>query len=127
MDVLMHRDGLDGRAFHLVSPEPMPLLDVVNSFLRAAGAPTVSLPIDRRVVAPVTNVVKAALRLPGATLASHVLLDRLAVPPERAGVEVERERALVGIGGPEEHLREGGHALLPVHDLDPGDDIAKRS
>ncbi len=82
IDVLMHKKGLDGRAFHLVSPEPMPLLDVVNAFLRAAGAPTVSVPIDRRVVAPITNVVRAALRVPGATLASTVVLDRLAVPPE---------------------------------------------
>ena len=82
MDELMHREGLDGRAFHLVSPEPMPLLDVVNAFLRAAGAPTVSLPVDRRVSGPMAGVVRAALRLPGATVASHVLLDRLAVPPE---------------------------------------------
>ena len=82
MDVLMHRDGLDGRAFHLVAPEPMPLLDVVNAFLRAAGAPTISLPVDRRVVAPITGLVRTALRLPGATIASHVLLDRLAVPRE---------------------------------------------
>jgi NAD(P)-dependent dehydrogenase (short-subunit alcohol dehydrogenase family) len=82
MDVLIHRNGLDGRAFHLVSPEPMPLLDVVNAFLRAAGAPTVSLPVDRRIVAPIANVVRGALRLPGATVASHVVLDRLAVPPE---------------------------------------------
>ncbi|MDQ1685406.1 MAG: hypothetical protein QOC82_2143 [Frankiaceae bacterium] len=83
MDVLMHRDGLDGRAFHLVSPEPMPLLDVVNAFLRAAGAPTVSLPVDRRVVAPLTGLLsRAAALVPGATVASHVLLDRLAVPPE---------------------------------------------
>jgi thioester reductase-like protein/short-subunit dehydrogenase len=84
MDVLMHREGLDGRAFHLVSPEPMPLLDVVNAFLRAAGAPTVSLPVDRRIVAPMAGLVRAALRIPGASVASHVLLDRLAVPPEVA-------------------------------------------
>src|SRR4029077_11695509 len=35
MDVLIHRDGLDGRAFHLMSPEPQSLLDVVNAFLHA--------------------------------------------------------------------------------------------
>ena len=47
---LMHVDGLDGRAFHLVSPEPQPLLDVVNAFSAAAGGPVVALPIDRRIV-----------------------------------------------------------------------------
>jgi NAD(P)-dependent dehydrogenase (short-subunit alcohol dehydrogenase family) len=78
----MHKAGLDGRAFHLVSPEPQPLLDVVNAFLRAAGAPTVSVPVDRRLVAPVVDAVSALSRVPGVTLASHVLLDRLAVPPE---------------------------------------------
>src|SRR5206468_10164002 len=62
MDVLIHRPGLDGHAFHLVSPEPQPLLDVVNVFLRASGAPTVQLPIDRRVVAPATLAVRTALR-----------------------------------------------------------------
>jgi thioester reductase-like protein len=82
MDVLMHKPGLDGRAFHLVSPKPQPLLDVVNAFMRAAGAPTVSMPIDRRLVSPVTRLVEAATRLPGVTVATNVLLDRLAVPPE---------------------------------------------
>jgi NAD(P)-dependent dehydrogenase (short-subunit alcohol dehydrogenase family) len=82
MDVLMHRQGLDGRAFHLVSPQPQPLVEVVNTFLRAAGAPEVVLPVHRRVVAPVTGLLRTALRIPGATVAAHVLLDRLAVPPE---------------------------------------------
>jgi NAD(P)-dependent dehydrogenase (short-subunit alcohol dehydrogenase family) len=82
MDALMHKPGLDRRAFHLVSPEPQPLLDVVNAFLRAAGAPTVTVPIDRRLVAPVAFAVKAAGTVPGATVAAHVLLDRLDVPPE---------------------------------------------
>ena len=82
MDALMHRPGLDGQAFHLVSPEPQPLLEVVNAFLRAAGAPTVSVPVDRRLVGPAVSAIRAATRVPGATLASHVVLDRLAVPPE---------------------------------------------
>ena len=82
MDVLMHKRGLDGRAFHLVAPKPQPLLDVVNAFMRAAGAPTVTMPIDRRLVSPVTRLVEAATRIPGVTVATNVLLDRLAVPPE---------------------------------------------
>src|SRR3954468_20557350 len=82
MDVLMHKPDLDGQAFHLVSPEPQPLLEVVNAFLRAAGAPTVSVPVDRRLVGPAVSALRTATRLPGAALASHVVLDRLAVPPE---------------------------------------------
>ena len=82
MDALMHKSDLDGRAFHLVSPEPQSLLDVVNAFTRAAGGPTVTLPIDRRLVTPATRLVEAATRVPGVTIATNVLLDRLAVPPE---------------------------------------------
>jgi len=82
MDELMHRPGLDGRAFHLVDPQPQPLLDVVNAFSRAAGGPTVQLPIDRRLVAPAMRLVGLAGKLPGASLALEVVLDRLAVPPE---------------------------------------------
>jgi NAD(P)-dependent dehydrogenase (short-subunit alcohol dehydrogenase family) len=40
------------------------------------------VPIDRRVVAPAVSAIRAVTRLPGATLATNVLLDRLAVPPE---------------------------------------------
>jgi NAD(P)-dependent dehydrogenase (short-subunit alcohol dehydrogenase family) len=82
MVVLMHRDGLDGRAFHLVSPEPQPLLDVVNTFSTAAGGPTVVLSIDRRIVGPLTSLLSLAQQVPGVTIAENVLLDRLAVPPE---------------------------------------------
>jgi len=82
MDALIHHDGLNGRAFHLVSPEPQSLLSVVNAFLRAAGAPAVSLPIDRRLLAPASALLRAASRVPGSRVATHVLFDRLAVPPE---------------------------------------------
>jgi thioester reductase-like protein len=82
MDVLVHLPDADGRAFHLVSPEPQPLLDVVNTFARAAGAPAVTVPVDRRVVAPVVRLLGQVERLPGVMVARDVLLDRLAVPPE---------------------------------------------
>jgi NAD(P)-dependent dehydrogenase (short-subunit alcohol dehydrogenase family) len=82
MDHLMHVDGLDGRAFHLVSPEPQPLLDVVNAFSAAAGGPVVGLPIDRRISMPAWSLVERAQQLPGLSIASGVLLDRLAIPPE---------------------------------------------
>jgi NAD(P)-dependent dehydrogenase (short-subunit alcohol dehydrogenase family) len=82
MDVLVNKDGLDGRAFHLVAPEPQPLVDVVRTFARAAGGPAIAMPIDRRLVAPAMRALGLAQRLPGVTPARDVLLDRLAVPPE---------------------------------------------
>jgi thioester reductase-like protein len=39
IDFLAHKPGLDGRAFHLVNPEPQPTLEVLNVFARVAGAP----------------------------------------------------------------------------------------
>ena len=82
IDALVHRPALDGRAFHLVSPRPQSLVDVVNAFARAAGAPVVALPVDRRLVSPVLRGLSLLGRMPGVTAARNVLLDRLAVPPE---------------------------------------------
>ncbi len=82
MDHLMHVDGLDGKAFHLVAPEPQPLLDVVNAFSEAAGGPVVSLPIDRRVSGPLRTLLAFTEAIPGVTVARNVVLDRLAIPAE---------------------------------------------
>ena len=46
MDEIAHRPGLDGRAFHLVSPRPQRSAEVVNAFARAAGAPRIAMSID---------------------------------------------------------------------------------
>ncbi|MBV9292924.1 MAG: SDR family oxidoreductase [Frankiales bacterium] len=110
IDVLVHRDGLDGRAFHLVAPEPQPLLDVVNTFARAAGAPAVAVPVDRRVVVPALRLLSFVERVPGASVARDVLFDRLAVPPEVVphstfrpvfdATDAQRELATAGVQVP---------------------------
>jgi short-subunit dehydrogenase/thioester reductase-like protein len=48
MDYLGHLEGRDGEAFHLVNPEPQPVVDMMNAFCSAAGAPHFATPIDRR-------------------------------------------------------------------------------
>lgn len=48
MEHLAHVPGLDGRAFHLVNPEPQPVIDVVNAIAGAAGAPTFATPVGRK-------------------------------------------------------------------------------
>jgi NAD(P)-dependent dehydrogenase (short-subunit alcohol dehydrogenase family) len=50
MDHLAHLPGHDGEAFHLVNPEPQPVVDMVNAFCAAAGAPQFATPLDRRMV-----------------------------------------------------------------------------
>jgi NAD(P)-dependent dehydrogenase (short-subunit alcohol dehydrogenase family) len=49
MDHIAHCPDLDGQAFHLVNPEPQPVVDVVNAFCAAAGAPRFATPVDRGV------------------------------------------------------------------------------
>jgi NAD(P)-dependent dehydrogenase (short-subunit alcohol dehydrogenase family) len=82
MDVLMHRDGLDGRAFHLVSPEPQPLHSVVDAISTAAGGSRLFVGFGRSLVGPVGGLLARAGRLPGVTIALDVVLDRLAIPPQ---------------------------------------------
>ena len=49
MDHLAHLPDRDGEAFHLVNPEPQPVVDMINMFCAAAGAPTFATPVDRNV------------------------------------------------------------------------------
>ena len=83
---LMHADGLDGRAFHLVNPKPQPLVEVYNAFAKAAGAPRVAVSVPRGVVraasrwaAPLAGL---AGQLPGVAAARDVALRQAGIPPE---------------------------------------------
>jgi NAD(P)-dependent dehydrogenase (short-subunit alcohol dehydrogenase family) len=49
LDHLAHLPGHDGEAFHLVNPEPQPVVEMLNMFCAAAGAPRFATPVDRRV------------------------------------------------------------------------------
>jgi NAD(P)-dependent dehydrogenase (short-subunit alcohol dehydrogenase family) len=49
MDHIAHVPDRDGEAFHLVNPDPQPVVEMVNLFCAAAGAPRFATPIDRRV------------------------------------------------------------------------------
>jgi len=93
MDHLAHLPGRDGEAFHLVNPEPQPVVDVINGFCAAAGAPRFATPVDRRTTDAVPfSLVPRRLR-PSTMLADLVrtgpvqaLLDqtvgRLGIPAE---------------------------------------------
>lgn len=65
MDHLAHLSKRDGEVFHLVNPEPQSVIDMVNAFCAAAGAPTFATPIDRRFsergpIAKLPNALKPA-------------------------------------------------------------------
>ena len=112
MDALIHADGLDGRAFHLVHPRPQRLLDVYNALADAAGAPRVRVGLPRVAFAPAALGLSLAGRLPGALVARDLLLARLGIPPEVlphmtfapefSAVETRRELARLGVAAPPE-------------------------
>jgi NAD(P)-dependent dehydrogenase (short-subunit alcohol dehydrogenase family) len=70
MDHLAHVPGHDGEAFHLVNPEPQPLVDTVNVIARAAGAPRFATPVTRKAFAWMPSRVH-----PG-RIANHLLQAR---------------------------------------------------
>ncbi|MFA6574947.1 MAG: SDR family oxidoreductase [Nocardioides sp.] len=116
MDHLAHLPDRDGEAFHLVNPEPQPVVDMVNAFCRAAGAPTFATPIDRSVTRGPMSLVPRRLH-PSAIATGLVRLapvqavldqtvGRLGIPAEVLGHSSftavfdsrRTEKALVGSG-----------------------------
>ena len=117
MDHLAHQPGLDGEAFHLVNPEPQPVVDLVNTFATAAKAPRFAVPVDRRVTGVLPHgllpralrpggLIGNALRTAPVQLALRETIGRLGVPPEVLShvsfpstyASRRTERALAGSG-----------------------------
>ena len=132
MDHIAHKPGLDGQAFHLVNPEPISTVDLVNTFASAAKAPQFAVPVDRSVTArlPIAmlpralqpaNLLGAALRSAPVHLALNQTIGRLGIPPavlehvSFPSVYASRstEKALSGSG----HLR-ARPRLLRLHPVD---------
>ncbi|PRX49918.1 thioester reductase-like protein [Prauserella shujinwangii] len=78
---LVTKDGLDGRAFHLVNPEPQPVAAVYNAFAKAAGAPTVDLEFGEGISKNLVRLARLSEHLPGVTIARDAVLERLGIPP----------------------------------------------
>ncbi|MFI7115710.1 SDR family oxidoreductase [Amycolatopsis sp. NPDC049868] len=81
LNALVTMKGLDGRAFHLVNPEPQPVVSVYNAFAKAAGAPTISVQLNERVSKGIVNLVKLSEHIPGFTIARDAVMERLGIPP----------------------------------------------
>ncbi|MGA8249051.1 MAG: SDR family oxidoreductase [Nocardioides sp.] len=92
IDHLAHLEGHDGEAFHLVNPEPQPVVEVLNAFSAGAGAPRFATPVDRGTAGGLTSLVPARLRplrlantlvrTPPVQLLLEQTVGRLGVPPE---------------------------------------------
>jgi NAD(P)-dependent dehydrogenase (short-subunit alcohol dehydrogenase family) len=95
MDHLAHLDGHDGETFHLVNPEPQPVVDLVNSFCAAAGSPQFATPVDRGTAGGLLGLLPGPLRplrLTGTLVRSGPVqavleqtVGRLGIPPEVLG------------------------------------------
>lgn len=80
MDHIAHAEGLDGRTFHLVDPEPKGTVETINVFARIARAPRIAIHFD----APADGAVARAASVVGAfpmRLAGAVLNSTLGIPP----------------------------------------------
>ncbi len=93
MEHIAHQPDLDGQAFHLVNPEPLNTVGLINSFAGAAKAPQFAVPIDRSITSMLptsllpsavrpANLIGAALRLPPVHMALNQTIGRLGIPPE---------------------------------------------
>jgi NAD(P)-dependent dehydrogenase (short-subunit alcohol dehydrogenase family)/thioester reductase-like protein len=93
MDHLGHLPDRDGEAFHLVNPEPQPVVDMVNAFCAAAGAPQFATPVGRNLTnaGPLAlipprlrplNLMTAVIRTAPAQLLLEQTIGRLGLPAE---------------------------------------------
>jgi NAD(P)-dependent dehydrogenase (short-subunit alcohol dehydrogenase family) len=95
MDHIAHLPDRDGEAFHLVNPEPQSVVEMINAFCSAAGAPKFATPIDRNLTGGATRLLPQSLRPTSLfsavvrTMPAQVLLDqtlgRLGIPAEVVG------------------------------------------
>jgi len=73
MDHIAHQEGLDGRTFHLVDPEPKSMLETLDLFARVAGAPRFAIRIGSTLGSGIAELIGGPagalpLRLAGAAL-----------------------------------------------------------
>ncbi len=93
MDHLAHLPGHDGEAFHLVDPDPQPVIEAFNAFGAAAGAPTFRTPVESglakvssrpllpRAMRP-ASLLNAVVRSAPAQVLLDQTVGRLGVPAE---------------------------------------------
>ena len=88
MDYLAHLPDRNGEAFHLVNPEPQPVIEMVNAFCAAAGAPTFATPISTSLVPrglrPVA-LLAGLSRMAATRMALDQTVGRLGIPSEVLG------------------------------------------
>jgi len=86
IDHIAHQPGLDGRAFHLISPKSQRSGEVLNIFAGAAHAPQLAMRIDKRLTdALPKGVFSLLVKLPAIKDIRSLLLADLGIPEEVLG------------------------------------------
>ena len=81
MDHLSHADGLDGRCFHLVDPDPMRVGDVLNIFSKAAHAPKMNLFVNAALLGFIPrSVTKGLMALAPVRRVRNAIMKDLGLP-----------------------------------------------
>jgi NAD(P)-dependent dehydrogenase (short-subunit alcohol dehydrogenase family) len=130
LDWIAHQPGLDGRAFHLVDPQPRSAGEAMNVFARAAHAPEFTLRLDAKAANVVPPTLRSALtKLPPVRRIADQVLADLGIPrsvlgflghPTRFDCR-EAQRALAGSGIEVPPLEDYAHRLWHhwERELDP--------
>ncbi len=83
IDFLVHREGLDGRVFHLVDHRRQPVGEVINAFARAAHAPQLAVRLQPGAAGGlVRGLLTRAAKLPAVGDFGRELLSELSLAPE---------------------------------------------
>lgn len=107
MDVLAHKEGLDGRCFHLTDPKPYKVGEVMNIFARVAAAPQFAMRVDARMFAFIPPAMSAGIsKLPPVQRMTRQLLHDFQIPASALGFinyptkfdSRDTQRALQGSG-----------------------------
>jgi NAD(P)-dependent dehydrogenase (short-subunit alcohol dehydrogenase family) len=83
IDHIAHKEGLDGRAFHIVDPKGMRSGEVLNIFARSAHAPHAVMRVDKKVTDMLPKgVLSYAMKIPTLQEIRRSLLADLGIPEE---------------------------------------------
>jgi NAD(P)-dependent dehydrogenase (short-subunit alcohol dehydrogenase family) len=81
MDHIAHQDGLDGKAFHLVDPNPLSAGQIINAFAKAAHAPEAAMRIDSRMFNFIPKPVRQGIEsLPPVQRITNQVLSDFGIP-----------------------------------------------
>lgn len=83
MDHIAHKDGLDGKCFHLTDSEHHKVGEVLNIFARAGNAPQLTMRVDTRMFNFIPPFMRQAVTsLPPVRRISNMFLSDLGIPRE---------------------------------------------